>query len=244
MYCEKKFAAGGASSYAPNTAAAPLRSKAAASRRAASACTTTSASTNQRMSPAASAAATFWAGCGAIRKADFLAAGGFDAARYPHPSIEDIELGMRLVERGRAIWLAPDVQATHLKVWRLPNLLHTEIFRRALPWSRLLHARSGRGATLNVRPAERLRALLALALCASIPLAVFGAVPAWTPLALLAAALAANVGLFQLFRRRRGTLFALAGLLFHQVYYAYSAAAYAWAWLARGDNPSPTSSAR
>ncbi len=36
-------------------------------------------------------------------------------------------LGMRLVESGRAIWLAPDVQATHLKVWRLPNLLHTEI---------------------------------------------------------------------------------------------------------------------
>jgi GT2 family glycosyltransferase len=189
-------------------------------------------------------AATFWAGCGAIRKADFVAAGGFDAARYPHPSIEDIELGMRLVESGRAIWLAPDVQATHLKVWRLPNLLHTEIFRRALPWSRLLHARSGRGATLNVRPAERLRALLAIALFASIPLAAFGIAPAWAPLALLAAALAANVDLFRLFRRRRGMLFALGGLLFHQVYYGYSAAAYAWAWLARGDDPSPTSSAR
>ena len=95
-----------------------------------------------------------------------------------------------------------------------------------------------------MRPAERLRALLALALFASIPLAVVGVVPGWAPLALLAAALAANVDLFQLFRRRRGTLFALAGLLFHQVYYAYSAAAYGWAWLARGDDQSPTSSAR
>ena len=38
-------------------------------------------------------ASTFWAGCGAIRRDSFLSAGGFDATRYPHPSIEDIELG-------------------------------------------------------------------------------------------------------------------------------------------------------
>jgi hypothetical protein len=29
-----------------------------------------------------------------------------------------------------------------------------------------------------------------------------------------------------------------------EVYYGYSAAAYAWAWLARGDSPPPNSSAR
>ena len=39
-------------------------------------------------------ASTFWAGCGAIRRAAFDAVGGFDAARFPRPSIEDIELGL------------------------------------------------------------------------------------------------------------------------------------------------------
>ena len=41
-------------------------------------------------------ASTFWAGLGAIRRDAFPAVGGFDAERYSEPSIEDIELGMRL----------------------------------------------------------------------------------------------------------------------------------------------------
>jgi glycosyltransferase involved in cell wall biosynthesis len=36
---------------------------------------------------------TFWAGCGAVRKAAFVEAGRFDELRYPRPQIEDIELG-------------------------------------------------------------------------------------------------------------------------------------------------------
>jgi glycosyltransferase involved in cell wall biosynthesis len=112
-------------------------------------------------SEGAGASETFWAGCGAVRKSAFLDAGGFDAARYPGPSIEDIELGGRLRRRGLAIWLAP--------------------------W--------------------------------------------WVPATLLVAALLANRKLLALFRRRRGLVFALAGALFHQVYYLYSSAAFAWTWL-------------
>ncbi len=81
--------------------------------------------------------------------------------RYPHPSIEDIELGWRLRQRGLAIQIVPALQATHLKVWRLKNLLHTEIFRRAVPWSRLIHAHGAGAQTLNLGRGERLRALLA-----------------------------------------------------------------------------------
>ena len=190
------------------------------------------------------AAETFWAGCGAIRKAAFVDAGGFDAVRYPAPSIEDIELGARLRERGHAIWLAPELQGTHLKAWHLANLLHTEIFRRALPWSRLIHSRPGRAGTLNVGPAERLRALLALALAASVPLALAGALPAVVPPALFGAALLANRKLLALFRRRRGVAFALAGVAFHQLYYVYASAAFAWSWLERRVAPPCNSSAR
>ena len=178
-------------------------------------------------------AETFWAGCGAIRKAVFLDAGGFDAARYPEPSIEDIELGARLRDRGHAIWLAPGLQATHLKAWHLANLLHTEIFRRALPWSRLIQSRPARAGTLNVGPAERARAVLALVFFASVALALAGIVPAWLPLATLGAIAVANRKLMAVFRRRRGAVFALAGVLFHQVYYVYASAAFAWSWLER-----------
>jgi glycosyltransferase involved in cell wall biosynthesis len=82
-------------------------------------------------------AATFWAGCGAIRSSVFLAAGGFDE-RYRHPAIEDIELGARLIASGWRVWSTPDVQATHLKRWTFWNLIATGIFRRAIPWSRLI----------------------------------------------------------------------------------------------------------
>ena len=50
-------------------------------------------------------------------------------------------------------------------------------------------------------------------------------------LVLLGAIAAANTSLLQLFYRRKGALFALGGLLFHQVYYLYSSAAFAWCWL-------------
>ncbi|HLA63663.1 MAG TPA: glycosyltransferase family 2 protein, partial [Rhodothermales bacterium] len=44
-------------------------------------------------------ARTFWGACGAIRQAAFHAVGGFDEA-YREPSVEDIELGYRLVRAG------------------------------------------------------------------------------------------------------------------------------------------------
>jgi hypothetical protein len=41
----------------------------------------------------------------------------------------------------------------------------------------------------------------------------------------------ANRRLFDVFRRARGPLFAVAGVAFHQLYYLYSSAVYAWCWL-------------
>jgi hypothetical protein len=176
---------------------------------------------------------TFWAGCGAVRTDIFLACGGFDADAYPYPSIEDIELGYRLRERGARIVLAPAIQGTHLKVWHLMNLLHTDIVRRALPWSRLIVARTGLSDALNVGTGERVNAALAFLLVASVGLAVAGIVPAWLPWLVLAAVGIANRRLYETFRRARGHAFAIAGVLFHQVYYLYSAATFSWCWLER-----------
>jgi GT2 family glycosyltransferase len=178
-------------------------------------------------------AETFWAGCGAVRKEIFLASGGFDAITYRYPSIEDIELGFRLRERGYSIVLAPALQGTHLKVWRLPNLLHTDIFRRTLPWSRLILSRSGLPDVLNVGVAERVNAALAAILLVTLVLATAMRAPWWTPLLALAAVAIGNRWLFDTFRTTRGTLFAIAGVAFHQIYYLYSAAIFVGCWVAR-----------
>ena len=183
-----------------------------------------------------SEAATFWAGCGAVRKDAFLAVGGFDLVRYTRPSIEDIELGYRLRAAGGRILLWPALQGTHLKEWRLFNLIHTEVFCRAVPWSRLMLSETGLVDDLNVGTGERLRAVAAGLFFASVAASLHPAVPVWIPLAMLVVIALANRDLLRLFYRRKGLLFALGGLLFHQVYYLYSSAAFAWCWLERRVN--------
>jgi hypothetical protein len=71
-------------------------------------------------------AATFWAGLGAVRRTIFLDVGGFDAARFPRPSIEDIELGYRLRRAGHRILLDKGLQGTHLKRWGLVSMIRTD----------------------------------------------------------------------------------------------------------------------
>ena len=44
---------------------------------------------------------------------------------------------------------------------------------------------------------------------------------------------AGNRELFVFFYRARGAIFAMRAVLFHQVYYLYSAATFAWCWLER-----------
>ncbi|HZI83563.1 MAG TPA: glycosyltransferase [Casimicrobiaceae bacterium] len=176
---------------------------------------------------------TFWAGCGAIRKEAFLASGGFDAERYPYPSVEDIELGYRLRQRGLRIVLDPRIQGTHLKIWRLGNLLHTDIARRALPWARLILSKSGLPDALNVGVGERINAALAAGLLASAALAAARLAPFWLPLGFVVAVAVANARLFGLFRRARGAAFAVGAVAFHQIYYLYSSAVYVACWLER-----------
>jgi Glycosyl transferase family 2 len=175
-------------------------------------------------------ASTFWAGCGAVWKDRFLARGGFDAQRYPRPSIEDIEFGYRLRATGGRIRVAPELQGTHLKVWSFRGLMITELRDRAIPWALLLLSRDGIGDDLNIAVTERIRALIACLGAASIATSLAGFTSWWVPAALLSMAFAANLDLLALFQRRNGWLFAVGGLLFHQFYYLYSTAAYCWCW--------------
>jgi glycosyltransferase involved in cell wall biosynthesis len=176
-------------------------------------------------------ASTFWSGCGAVRKQAFLEVGGFDIEKYKRPSIEDIELGYRLREAGGKIMLFPELQSTHLKVWRFVNLIHTEIFCRAIPWSRLMLQQTGIVDDLNVSSKERLRAGLAgilfLVMLAVLP----GWLPWWAIAVMVVVVTLVNRRLFSLFFQRKGPLFAIMGLAFHQLYYLYSSAAFAYCLL-------------
>jgi len=178
-------------------------------------------------------ASTFWAGCGAIRKVDFDAVQGFDEG-YRVPSIEDIELGMRLVASGRRVLLVPAVRCKHLKRWGLVDMVQIDITRRAIPWAKLLIDRPGTGGDLNLAWKQQLCVALVLLATLAVPLALALAplramwAPLWLPLALLTPVLAINRSLYALFLERRGLLFALAGFWLHQLYFFYGGLAYAW----------------
>lgn len=174
-------------------------------------------------------AQTFWSGCGAIRRSAFLVSGGFDVERYQYPSIEDIELGHRLIGAGGRVRLLRDVQCTHLKVWRFGNLIHTEIFRRAIPWSRLiLSSGSGIPNDLNVGMTEQVRAGIAGLLLLSIVAFLGGIVGVWMPVLLLLLTGYINREIAQFFYHKGGFFFACRAFLYHQVYYLYSASSFAW----------------
>jgi glycosyltransferase involved in cell wall biosynthesis len=179
-------------------------------------------------------ASTFWAGCGAVRREAFLQVGGYDQEKFTRPSVEDIELGHRLRAAGGRIRLIPEFQGTHLKVWRLVELIRTEIVSRALPWSRLMLAQTGLVDDLNVSRPERMRAVAAGIFVIALISALAGWIPWWAGVLATLAVAWANRDLLALFHRRRGVWFAIRGLAFHQLYYLYSGFSFVYAWLELG----------
>lgn len=177
-------------------------------------------------------ASTFWAGCGAVRRAAFEDAGGFDQERFPRPSIEDIELGYRLRRRGYRILLDKTLQGTHLKRWRMPSYMWTDITRRAIPWARLILESGTLPDDLNLKWSQRLSAGLVALACLSVALA------AWRVEMLAGAAgavlgvVALNGKLFAFFLRQRGVVFAVGCVPLHVLYYGYSTLSYALVWIA------------
>ena len=172
---------------------------------------------------AAGPAETFWAGCGAIRREVFAAAGGFDES-FRRPAIEDIDLGARLRARGLQVRLCPEVQVKHLKRWTVPSLIVTDIRQRAIPWSRLIAAQGRLPSTLNLGSSSRSSAVLAWL---ALSLAVAGCFRPWLWLGCapaLAGVAALNAGLLRLFRRRGGLRLLLGGAALHWLYLLYSSA--------------------
>jgi GT2 family glycosyltransferase len=161
----------------------------------------------------AGSASTFWAGLGAVRRDVFEAAGGFDAERYPVPSVEDIDLGVRLAAAGCRIELDPWVQGTHLKAWSLRSMVETDFWDRGVPWVELLLRHGTRSSALNLGWRHRLSALAALgAFGALLRGRLFRTVLALGVLAAL------NRSFYELLVRRVGRARAAAGLGLHALH--------------------------
>jgi GT2 family glycosyltransferase len=162
----------------------------------------------------AGAATTFWAGLGAIRRDVFAAAGGFDAERYPVPSVEDIDLGARLTAAGRRIELDPDVQGTHLKAWSLASMVESDFRHRGVPWVELLLRHRTGSAALNLGWRHRLSALASVAAAVSLLRGRRAALAGS-----LAALVALNSSFYALLARRRGRLESALGVGLHALHH-------------------------
>jgi Glycosyl transferase family 2 len=144
-------------------------------------------------------ATTFWAGLGAVRREAFVAVDGFDDWRFRSPSVEDIELGLRLATAGELIRLDPEIQGTHLKHWRVHAMLLTDLLYRGMPWTALLLERGPQAARLNLRGSHGVAA-------AAFSLAIVTCVGRRPRLAwpLLGVYLAINAPFYALVSRRGG----------------------------------------
>jgi len=176
-------------------------------------------------------AETFWAGCGAMRRAAFDRVSGFDAARFPMPSVEDIDLGYRLRDAGCRILLDPSIQVTHLKAWTFVDVLRVDVMRRAIPWARMLVGRRRGDRALNVSPSQRVCGVLALLAVGAAIAAAALPVHRGTMVALLVVALAVivyvNRRFFALLWRVGGWSLATAGIAFQWMFYIYGTVGFA-----------------
>jgi glycosyltransferase involved in cell wall biosynthesis len=160
---------------------------------------------------------TFWCGCGVILRDLYLQNGGLSES-YNRPSIEDIELGLRLSQRGTKTRVFPNLQVKHRKHWTLSKWLYTDLFCRGIPWVRLMRANNHWDAQLNFTWKQRIAAIAA---CSTV---LFTGASPFTPVFLVpaAAALATfiwlNSGFFGLVLKKRGFMDAAGAVLCHLAY--------------------------
>lgn len=172
------------------------------------------------------ATSTFWAGCGAIRRDVFLAAGGFSCA-YMRPSIEDIELGYRLRASGFKLRLDKRLLGKHLKRWTWRSLLRSDILDRGVPWVELI-LRSGAFVNdLNLQTRNRI-SVAAFYLMLAFSLFGLGWPIGWVAAGALALMLLVlNRSVYRFFAAKRGLFFTLRVIPMHWLYYGYNGVSFA-----------------
>jgi glycosyltransferase involved in cell wall biosynthesis len=89
----------------------------------------------------------FYTTAAGIRRAAFVASGGFDV-NYTNPNIEDTDYGQKLARMGFRIQVLPDLEVEHVKGYDLAGLLRVD-FLRSMSLARLKLRKSADGIGTN-----------------------------------------------------------------------------------------------
>jgi GT2 family glycosyltransferase len=171
-------------------------------------------------------AETFWSGLGAVRRERFVALGGLDPAWQ---DIEDVEFGLRLRASGNRIRLEPAARGTHLKEWSLPSMFRTDLWGRAVPWTRLMIEGRMQSRVLNTGLVQRMSALLVASGLLSLILMPFLMPALFAFFVSMCLFLAINLPLWRQLFRVGGPSLALGSIPYHLVHYVAALLGYAYA---------------
>ena len=172
---------------------------------------------------AAEGPASFWSGCGAVTRSAFMALEGFDVSlRF----CEDIEFGYALREAGYKVLLLKHMQAEHLKAYTLLRVIKSDLFGRAIPWTRLLLSGRSRMGTLNTNRSGVLSVTLTAGIWASAVAALWNPLVGWGAAAAMVVFLRVNWRFLRFLRSQRGLLFAAASVLLLLLHFTICALGY------------------
>jgi len=168
--------------------------------------------------------ATLDSGRMAIRRHAFEELGGFEPA-FTGAGIEDIALGYRMHRGGRRIRFAPSIQIVHLKSYTLLQMVRSDIFFRAIPWTGLMLRERIFRSDLNTRSGNVGSVVLAWLVPPAVLVALTGRTEGWwVAAASILGIWALNRGFLAACRRQFGGWFTLRAAAFLPTMYFYHGA--------------------
>jgi len=159
-------------------------------------------------------AETFWTGLGAVRRTNFERLGGF----RQDCGMEDVLLGIQLNESGCRVAIDKNLLCKHLKCWSFINMIRTDIFLRAQPWSQIALSRRHFANDLNTSVSNRIGVLSSGISVVLMPLAFLNSTFAYALILFLAINIASNAHVLSGFMRLRGPFFAMRAIPAHFVH--------------------------
>ncbi|MBN2382483.1 glycosyltransferase family 2 protein [bacterium] len=166
-------------------------------------------------------AITFWTACGSIRRDVFLKSGGFNE-NYEAASVEDIAFGYKLTKLGYRIRLVKEIQVTHLKEYTLTSMIRSDLFFRAIPWTRLMLREQTFRSDLNTSFSSAIGLLAAYLLLPLIVVALIAPRFWWIGGVFFLLFILSNLKLYTFIATRTKPLFFVRFGVMSYVYYLYS----------------------
>lgn len=166
-------------------------------------------------------AITFWTACGAIYADVFNRIEGFNET-YEAATVEDIAFGYKLTKHGYSILLKKDLQVTHLKYYTFFSLIKSDVFNRAVPWTRLMLREKTFRSDLNTSFSSAFGLVIAYLMLPLFIIVPFNHSIAFLLVIFSLVFIFLNRGLYKLIYHDAGLLFTIKFVMMSYIYYIYS----------------------